>query len=165
MAQSSVDRPPDKKEASPWPADIPDEFECESKNPNPCVGTTSLSENERTRVWIIRLAPAERLGFHRHVLDYFWVAISSSRARACAGRHDGRMDLPAQRDTARQGRQGRIHSSRSGKYRRSRDGLRDCRVQRKCQYGNGAAVWRNAALRGPSSATRMSALGQKQTTE
>ena len=38
-------------------ADIAAEFERESKNPNPCVGTTLLSENERTRVWIIRLAP------------------------------------------------------------------------------------------------------------
>jgi hypothetical protein len=82
MAQSSVNRPPDKKEASPWPTDIAAEFECESKNPNPRVGTTLLSENERTRVWIIRLAPGERLGFHRHVLDYFWIAISGCRGRA-----------------------------------------------------------------------------------
>jgi beta-alanine degradation protein BauB len=81
MALSMVDRPADKKEASPWPADIAAEFECESKNPNPCVGTTLLSENERARVWIIRLAPGERLGFHRHVLDYFWTAISGSRGR------------------------------------------------------------------------------------
>ena len=71
MTVSMVDRPADKKEASPWPADIAADFERESENPNPCVGTTLLSENERTRVWIIRLAPGERLGFHRHVLDYF----------------------------------------------------------------------------------------------
>jgi mannose-6-phosphate isomerase-like protein (cupin superfamily) len=45
------------------------------------ISTTLLSENERTRVWIIRLAPGERLGFHHHVLDYFWTAISGSRAR------------------------------------------------------------------------------------
>ena len=82
MTVSMVDRPADKKEASPWPADIAAEFERESKNPNPCVGTTLLSENERTRVWIIRLASGERLGFHRHVLDYFWTAISGSRGRA-----------------------------------------------------------------------------------
>ena len=76
MALSMVDRPADKKETSPWPTDIAAEFERESKNSNPCVGTTLLSENERARVWIIRLAPGERLGFHRHVLDYFWTAIS-----------------------------------------------------------------------------------------
>ena len=84
MALSMVDRPPDKREKSQWPADIAAEFERESKNPNPCVGTTLLSENERARVWIIRLAPGERLGFHRHVLDYFWTAISASRARSHA---------------------------------------------------------------------------------
>ena len=44
MALSMVDRPPDKKEKSQWPADIAAEFERESKNPNPCVGTTLLSE-------------------------------------------------------------------------------------------------------------------------
>ena len=81
MALSMVNRRADKKEASPWPANIAADFECERKNPNPCVGTTLLSENDRTRVWIIRLAPGERLGFHRHVLDYFWTAIFGSRGR------------------------------------------------------------------------------------
>ena len=81
MALSTVDRPTDKTEKSQWPADIAAEFERESKNPNPCVGTRLLSENERTRVWLIRLAPGERLGVHRHALDYFWTAISGSRGR------------------------------------------------------------------------------------
>src|SRR5215470_16351031 len=27
------------------------------------------------------LAPGDRLGFHRHVLDYFWIAISGCRGR------------------------------------------------------------------------------------
>ena len=63
-----IDKAAEQKNKSPWPADIAAEFERESKNPNPCVGSTLLSENERTRVWIIRLAPGERIGFHRHVL-------------------------------------------------------------------------------------------------
>ena len=46
-----------------------------------------LSENERTRVWMIRLAPGERIGFHRHVLDYFWTAVSGGRGRQHV--HDG----------------------------------------------------------------------------
>ena len=33
------------------------------------------------RVWIIRLAPGERVGFHRHVLDYFWTSVSGGRGR------------------------------------------------------------------------------------
>jgi hypothetical protein len=32
-------------------------------------------------VWIIRLAPGERTGIHRHVLDYFWTAVTGGYAR------------------------------------------------------------------------------------
>jgi len=32
-------------------------------------------------VWTIRLKPGERFGFHRHVLDYFWTAVSGGRGR------------------------------------------------------------------------------------
>jgi quercetin dioxygenase-like cupin family protein len=81
MALTMLDKPAEKKDNAAWPADIAAEFAREAKNPNPCVGTTLLSENERTRVWIIRLAPGERVGFHRHVLDYFWTSISGGRAR------------------------------------------------------------------------------------
>lgn len=31
------------------------------------------------RVWEIRLAPGERLAPHRHVLDYFWTAVTPGR--------------------------------------------------------------------------------------
>jgi len=81
MALTMAEKADVTKLKDPWPADIAAEFEREAKNPNPCVGTTLLSENERTRVWIIRLAPGERTGFHRHVLDYFWTSISGGRAR------------------------------------------------------------------------------------
>ena len=87
MALTMLDKTAEKKEKSQWPADIAAEFERESKNPNPCVGSTLLSENERTRVWIIRLAPGERIGFHRHVLDYFWTSVSGGRGRQHV--HDG----------------------------------------------------------------------------
>jgi hypothetical protein len=81
VALTMADKADVKKHKDPWPADIAAEFAREAKNPNPCVGTTLLSENERTRVWIIRLAPGERTGFHRHVLDYFWTSISGGRGR------------------------------------------------------------------------------------
>ena len=87
MALTMLDKPAEKKEKSPWPAEIAAEFERESKNPNPCVGSTLLSENERTRVWMIRLAPGERIGFHRHVLDYFWTSVSGGYGRQRL--HDG----------------------------------------------------------------------------
>ena len=82
MALTMLDKHAEKKDKTQWPADIAAEFERESKNPNPCVGSTLLLENERTRVWIIRLAPGERIGFHRHVLDYFWSVSTNGKARA-----------------------------------------------------------------------------------
>jgi beta-alanine degradation protein BauB len=81
MAVTMTDKADLKTHKEPWPAEIAAEFERESKQPNPCVGTMLLSETERTRVWIIRLAPGERTGFHRHVLDYFWTSISGGRGR------------------------------------------------------------------------------------
>lgn len=53
---------------------------------NPCVGHTLVSADDRTRVWYIRLAPGDRIGFHRHVLDYFWTALTDGRA---VSRRDG----------------------------------------------------------------------------
>jgi beta-alanine degradation protein BauB len=87
MTLSMVDKAAEKKEKTQWSAEMAAEFERESKNPNLCVGSMLLSENERTRVWMIRLAPGERFGFHRHVLDYFWTAVSGGRGRQHV--HDG----------------------------------------------------------------------------
>ena len=87
MALTMFDKTAESSTRATWPAEIAAEFERESKNPNPCVGSTLLSENERCRVWIIRLAPGERIGFHRHVLDYFWTSVSGGRGRQHV--HDG----------------------------------------------------------------------------
>jgi quercetin dioxygenase-like cupin family protein len=59
--------------------------ELESHGANPLVGTRLLLEDERARVWEIRLAPGERLAFHRHVLDYVWTCVSGGKAIS----HDG----------------------------------------------------------------------------
>jgi len=82
MALTMLDKTPVRSDKSGWAPDIAAEFERESKNPNGCVGQRLLSENERVRVWEIRLKPGERFGFHRHVLDYFWTAVTAGRARA-----------------------------------------------------------------------------------
>ena len=79
MALTMLDKSSDRSEKSAWPPAIAAEFEREKQNPNGCVGSTLLSESEKVRVWIIRLAPGERIGFHRHVLDYFWTAVSGGR--------------------------------------------------------------------------------------
>jgi hypothetical protein len=87
MALTMLDKSTDRADKSAWPPAIAAEFEREKLNNNGCVGSTLLSESERVRVWIIRLAPGERIGFHRHVLDYFWTAVSGGRGRQHV--HDG----------------------------------------------------------------------------
>jgi hypothetical protein len=64
----------------PWPEWVTHELE--RNRHNGCVGTRLLSETDRVRVWEIRLKPSERIGFHRHVLDYFWTAVTPGRARS-----------------------------------------------------------------------------------
>jgi beta-alanine degradation protein BauB len=81
MALTMLDKAAEKSDRAAWPADIAAEFERESKNPNPCVGNTLVSQTDRVRVWTIRLAPGERIGFHRHVLDYFWTSVNGGRGR------------------------------------------------------------------------------------
>jgi quercetin dioxygenase-like cupin family protein len=76
-----LDKQAAHSDQSAWPAPIQAEFDREAKAPNPCVGTVLLSENERTRVWMITLKPGERIGFHRHVLDYFWTSVNGGRGR------------------------------------------------------------------------------------
>src|SRR5215213_8519708 len=79
MALSMMEKAALKTEHAAWPEAIAKEFEREGDNPNPCVGSKLLSENERVRVWEIRLQPGERIGFHRHVLHYFCTCVPGGR--------------------------------------------------------------------------------------
>lgn len=63
-----------------WPEALREELR--QNRDNACVGTELVSETERVRVWTIRLKPGERIGFHKHVLDYFWTCLSGGRARS-----------------------------------------------------------------------------------
>ncbi len=81
MALTMLDKKAVHEDRGEWPAEIKAEFERENKHPNGCVGTELLSETDRVRVWIIRLKPGERVGFHRHVLDYFWTSVNGGRGR------------------------------------------------------------------------------------
>ncbi|MGN6462938.1 MAG: hypothetical protein ACTHLY_17290 [Pseudolabrys sp.] len=87
MAMTMSDKAALTKDHAPWSAELQAEFAREAKNPNPCVGSMLLSENEKLRVWMIKLAPGERIGFHRHVLDYFWTSVNGGRGRQHV--HDG----------------------------------------------------------------------------
>jgi hypothetical protein len=62
-----------------WTNELRAEFDAHAHDGH--VGSRLLSENERVRVWEIRLAPGERFHAHRHVLDYFWTAMTQGRSR------------------------------------------------------------------------------------
>ena len=81
MSLTMLDKQAARSEQTEWSADLKAEFERERGRPNGCVGTQLLSETDKVRVWIIRLAPGERVGFHRHVLDYFWTSVNGGRGR------------------------------------------------------------------------------------
>jgi hypothetical protein len=66
--------------AEPWPEALTEELH--RNRDNACVGTELVSESERVRVWTIHLRPGERIGFHKHVLDYFWTCLTGGRARS-----------------------------------------------------------------------------------
>src|SRR6267142_801371 len=59
MSLSMLEKKPVVATKAPWSAEVSAEFEREKKSPNGCVGKRLLSENERVRVWDIRLAPGE----------------------------------------------------------------------------------------------------------
>ncbi|MBD3678490.1 MAG: hypothetical protein HUJ27_08820 [Rhodobacteraceae bacterium] len=63
-----------------WPDGLYEEMV--RNDQNGCVGTVLVSETDRVRVWHLRLAPGERLPFHKHVNPYFWTVISPGSARA-----------------------------------------------------------------------------------
>ena len=67
------------KAGADWPDHVKQDFERNAFNG--CVGDTLLSETDKVRVWKITLQPGERIGFHRHVLNYFWTSVNGGRGR------------------------------------------------------------------------------------
>ena len=62
-----------------WPDEVRSDFVRNAFNFE--VGQRILSETAELRVWEIRLEPGCRLGAHRHVLDYFWTAVTAGKSR------------------------------------------------------------------------------------
>src|SRR5437660_1173543 len=81
MALTMSDKEAARKDRSEWPAALLEEFAREAHSPNGCVGSELVSETDKVRVWTIRLKPGQRFGFHRHVLNYFWTAVTPCRGR------------------------------------------------------------------------------------
>lgn len=56
--------------------------ELEKAHLNGRVGHRLVSETNALRVWMISLAPGERIPYHCHVLNYFWTATTHGNARS-----------------------------------------------------------------------------------
>lgn len=65
---------------SAWPEAMVKELEANRDNGH--VGHKLVSETDAVRVWHLSLEPGERIGFHCHVLNYFWTALNGGRARS-----------------------------------------------------------------------------------
>ena len=59
------------------PADYAEELAAAPNNLD--VGTTLWFENERVKVWDLKLNPGERGPFHAHTRHYFWTVVEGSR--------------------------------------------------------------------------------------
>ena len=81
MAMSMKEKAANSHVNIEWSPALKQEFARESAQPNGCVGSELLSETDKMRVWTIRLKPGERIGFHRHVLNYFWTSVTGGRGR------------------------------------------------------------------------------------
>ena len=53
--------------------------ELESAPTNLSVGTTLWFDNERVKVWEVKLKPGERGPFHAHIRNYFWTVVEAGR--------------------------------------------------------------------------------------
>ncbi|MBA8841310.1 hypothetical protein [Ochrobactrum sp. RH2CCR150] len=61
-----------------WSPELRDEYL--AHRGNGYVGSKLVSQSHRVRVWYLSLKPGERIGFHTHVLDYFWTVLTPGKA-------------------------------------------------------------------------------------
>ncbi|MES2847072.1 MAG: hypothetical protein V4747_18790 [Pseudomonadota bacterium] len=71
---------PDHPNPPDWSDALRDELAKAGRNGQ--VGSTLVNETDLYRIWLISIEPGQRLQFHTHVLNYFWVATSAGRARS-----------------------------------------------------------------------------------
>lgn len=55
------------------------------------IGSEVLFENERVRVWEVRLQPGERGEFHLHDREYFWTVVDPGIGKQRS--HDGTLKI------------------------------------------------------------------------
>ncbi|MFG2578905.1 cupin domain-containing protein [Streptomyces malaysiensis] len=62
-----------------WSPELRKEFD--NNADNGWIGQSLVQETDSLRIWETHLRPGERIPVHRHVLDYFWIALTGGRAR------------------------------------------------------------------------------------
>ncbi|MCQ8828259.1 hypothetical protein [Streptomyces malaysiensis] len=62
-----------------WSPELRKEFD--NNADNGWIGQSLVQETGSLRIWETHLRPGERIPVHRHVLDYFWIALTGGRAR------------------------------------------------------------------------------------
>ncbi|WP_102933392.1 hypothetical protein [Streptomyces malaysiensis] len=62
-----------------WSPELRKEFD--NNADNGWIGQSLVQETDVLRIWETHLRPGERIPVHRHVLDYFWIALTGGRAR------------------------------------------------------------------------------------
>ncbi|MBI0293849.1 hypothetical protein JBE04_04910 [Streptomyces sp. PRKS01-29] len=62
-----------------WSPELRKEFDTNAHHG--WIGQRLVKETDALRIWETRLQPGERVPVHRHVLDYFWIALTNGRAR------------------------------------------------------------------------------------
>ncbi|GAA0681890.1 hypothetical protein GCM10009548_60910 [Streptomyces malaysiensis subsp. malaysiensis] len=62
-----------------WSPELRKEFD--NNADNGWIGQSLVQETDALRIWETHLRPGERIPVHRHVLDYFWIALTGGRAR------------------------------------------------------------------------------------
>ena len=77
--------------------DVADELAAAARNT--AVGTRLLFENERVRVWEVRLEPGVACPFHAHTYPYFWTCVSAGAGRQRSGDGSIRVLRYAEGDT------------------------------------------------------------------
>ena len=91
------------------------------------VGTRLLFENDRVRIWDLRLEPGQSTGLHRHSQDYFYVVIGDGTLRG--------IDADGQAGTANQMRDGDVRFNQLG----GRDAVHEA-------VNQGTSPWRNIVV-------------------
>jgi len=62
--------------------DDPDDPELAAGRTNDRIGTSLQLETDEMRIWHFRLAPGERLPYHRHDRPYFWTILTDGQGRS-----------------------------------------------------------------------------------